>query len=66
MFVRGEPWQAQTEWTMSTVRAKVLRAAETNEWPATFGEACGFCPIREKCDVLGELSQIGSLRICGR
>jgi len=43
---------------MRAKRARVLRAVETGNWPATVGDGCSICPVRVTCS---EFQAHGSL-----
>lgn len=54
-FVRGEPWERQTKRWLRAVRSAVAWAHDVDEWPATPGAGCQYCPIRGTCSALGDV-----------
>ncbi|MFQ5472055.1 MAG: RecB family exonuclease [Dehalococcoidia bacterium] len=60
-FRRGAPWEMQTKRWLRRVREAVRAAHEGDEWPATPGDGCHYCPISERCDELATLKAIGQL-----
>lgn len=61
VFVRGEPWERQIKRWLRDVRAAVVRAEESDVWPATPGEGCKWCPVRHECEALTSLIETGTV-----
>lgn len=60
-FKRGEPWEERTKAWLEAVRGAIMRAEATETWPEQPGDACGWCPVRHRCESLAALVSQGAL-----
>lgn len=59
-FLRDDPWQWAIEAQLAAIRDAREQAAAKNEWPASFGVDCSWCPVIHACTKMAALRASGA------